>query len=601
MQPPRAVRCMERLYFSRIFCKFAGRKQACIIINTMIISKLPPHISGRRGGISLDALFLGSSFLRAASWIICFIGLAVPFFTIRIGINYSDEPYQIFNALDFRNAPATYLNGLVSTLWASVFGHGLLSMRVLMVLAGEFSVLLGAFYMYSRTRNIHAVALVTGVVSLLCNSYHIYCWGVMSNLSLMALFYCTLWVINHHRTYKYAVAGALAAVAALMRLPNVVGIVAVALVVLVDGALTHRMRRAAAGCCLAAGTFAVCYMGVMLAAFGSVAGFREALAASLVTNHSAALLIGSIFNTGMASIPVWCVMAMGAVMIYCADRFWTGRLALVAVSAIFAACLLIRLVPTVFEAYNTSLHNLENGLLVICLAWLFLMARRTSDRHLYVVLAAVLMFSVLPMAGSNVGFIKMMSCPMLPVVAAWAYPLLNRRVLVYIGTVVVVLAAIYMPVKLFFSVYEDNGFRLARLELPHPLLRGIYTSHYRADDIETLLRYVHVPDGERLVVESDNPTFYLGYYLHGYIPEYIKNEWENHLLDNPVHVKKCIGYLTSSQAPATVVMELKGLPDGAEPLLERELKASGCRLVESADNYRVFRYEGNFFGGGGDF
>lgn len=466
-------------------------------------------------------------------------------------------------------------------------------MRVLMVLAGELGVLLGGVYIYRRTGSVHFAAVVTGVVSLLCNSYHIYCWGVMSNLSLLVLFYCTLWTISAPRRYKYIVAGVVAAAAALMRLPNVVGIVAVMLVLLIDGAVTRRLRRAVAGCCLAAAAFAVCYVGVMLAAFGSVAGFREALSASLVTNHSVALLVGSIFNTGMSSSPLWCVMAVGAVMIYCADRFWGGRGVLVAASAVFGVYLLLRLAPTVFEAYNTSLRNLENGLLVTGLAWLAVLARRTSDRRLYTVVAATLIFSVLPMAGSNVGFIKMMSCSMLPVLAAWAFPACDRRVVAYVATVAAVFVVAYLPVKLFFSVYEDNGFRLARVELPHPLLRGVYTSHYRADDIATLLRHVRVPDGERLVVEADGPSFYLGYYLHGSIPAYMKNEWENHLLDNPAHVRKCVGYLMSSQAPATVVMELKGLPAGKEPLLGRELTAMGCRLVESVDNYRVYRYDGN--------
>lgn len=558
----------------------------------MIVKRFTPPRE-IRGRFSLEPVFSRSTVLRATSWIVCLIGLAVPFLTIRIGINYSDEPYQIFNALDFRNAPATYLNGMISTLWASVSGHNLLSMRVLMVLAGEAGVLLGGVYIYRRTGCLHFAALVTGVVSLLCNSYHIYCWGVMSNLSLLVLFYFMMWTVGRPRLYKYILAGVLTAVSALMRLPNAAGIVAVMLVLLIDGVLTHRLRRAAAGCCLAAAASVVCYMGVMLAAFGSVEGFREALTTSLVTNHNVALLVGSIFNTGMASSPLWCVMAAGAAMIYCADRFWAGRRALVAASAIFALYLLLRLAPTVFEAYNTTLRNMENGLFVTGLAWLTVMARRTSDRRLYLAAVATLIFSVLPMAGSNVGFIKMISCSMLPVLAARAFPLCNRRVVAYTATVAAVFVVIYLPVKLFFSVYEDNGLRLARMELPHPLLRGVYTSHYRADDIATLLRYTRVSDGERLVVEADAPTFYLGYYLHGSIPAYIKNEWENHLLDNPGHVGKCIGYLMSSPAPATVVMEIKGLPVGKKPLLEHELLAMGCRLVESVDNYRIYRYDGN--------
>ncbi len=515
--------------------------------------------------------------------------MCMPFVYARYGINYTDEPYQIFNALDYRHAPATYLSGFFASQWASLFGYGLFSMRCFDVVVILLSVLAGCGYMYVKTRDISLTLFAAGATSFMMSLSPIFSWNNPSTLTVLLTLYVFLIALHYRRMWLYVAVGAAAAVSALTRLPNVVIVIGVPAVLAADAAINGGWRRnmAAAAVFLLSSGLAL-YIAIVCA-FGSVHNYMELLGVTLVTNHDLPLLVRTIVETFYGSSCYWAVIGAGAAAMYIAAKTWPHRRTAWVVALLLVAYVAGRFVFSIFEAYNQTFHHYTLGFLVTGLVWVAFKSLRSGDRGVLTVIIATVVFMVIPMAGSNVGFIKVMGAPLFPLLAALAWPYRTRVAVIYAGAIVA-LFMIYIPVKNYFSTYEDVGIWVADATPANRMLNGIYSDTGRVSELDELDGIIGGAKDTRLVFESDGAQRFIGYYMAGIMPPYAMHEWTDSLTDNPQHVGRCISYIMSDARPATVVVFKKGLKSAAS-LLETSLSAlSGCSLSAETDHYKVYSY-----------
>ena len=157
----------------------------------------------------------------------------------------------------------------------------------------------------------------------------------------------------------------------------------------------------------------------------------------------------------------------------------------------------------------------------------------------------MLLFALIPVAGSNTGLLKLGSGLYLPVVSAVYWPRIARatRLLAISAGLTAVLC---IPAQRLMAQYEDAPAHLTRSTFDHPRLKGIFTTPQRKAWIESVLQDV--------ATQTETPLF-VGKLRHGfeYLVDadsgYSLNFWSN--LDDPAYVRE-VRDAVQSRVPESV-------------------------------------------------
>lgn len=122
------------------------------------------------------------------SELVLLLGIAIPFFLMRYSINFSDEPYQILNAMDYHQNPATIFSTYIYHLLGEICGYRLLTMRAFMAIFSIITVFVPTLYFYFNRRNVLEAMIVGGLALLLLSIIQqkstLVGWDILSNLTL---------------------------------------------------------------------------------------------------------------------------------------------------------------------------------------------------------------------------------------------------------------------------------------------------------------------------------------------------------------------------------------------------------------------------------
>ncbi len=495
------------------------------------------------------------------------------------GVALTDEPYQAMNAIDWRHSPATFMSGAIVSLWGNAVGWNVLSLRVFAISVLSVSCALTGLYMYRRTRNAGVSMALTGIAIALSaqkDELVVYSWNCLSTASFIVALLLLLHILRRPAIWKMAAYGLVAAFIATLRFPNVMIVPAVILIQVIDGFIGHRWRFVAMMACAFTVTFVSVWLLSVSIVFGSPAGFFDMLADTLVTNHAPAWLVLKIILTSIDCIARTSVLVLGAAMIYFAGR-WFGMRGAVWAGVIYGAYLFIYLYMTRYDGYAFFINHQALGLLVLGIIYVLLRRRGEPFGRDQVALCAMLVFSALPMLGSNVGIPKMISYQFYPLIGAFALPLIASRARLFcIVTLGVYLA--FVPVRKWCSNFEDEGVASATVILDQPRLKGIRTCPERAATIAALYDVSKSMAAGEVLFESQGPIRFMGYYLNESTPPYDANEWTpSGLLDHPGHMAKCLSRV-DGRAGSLAVAVLCPDPDADVSGLERELLLRGAAV-----------------------
>ncbi len=413
----------------------------------------------------------------------------------RYGVNFGDEPYQIMNGMDYRNAPLAPLSNCLAGFYGEMTGWSWLGFRYLAVALNALSVIMGALYMYRKTGR-WALSALLGVacaffIGLLQNASALYGWDRWTVFGLMPCVLTMLSYIDRPALWKAALLGCLSAVLGLFRLPNYAIVAMVPFVMLLIGYKCCEwerskwgFKRVALSVAIYLAVTALTSVGLLWMLYGGVGEWLAYFESNYMDSHGTWVVVRSVlfqlpmFMTTVAAM--WLYYHLLVVADGCGR--WMSRAALVVSLAGLWYLLLsefdiLQCMPLV---YASGLVVLASG----CVVW---NNRGELWNGPVVRVATVLLLACVPFVGSNAGMLKMLSWPVLPVVFVYLLPYFTRRMAVY-ATVAAVALLGYAYSGVRNATFGDSGIKETTERLDCGVASGLYTHKERAELLETLYR-----------------------------------------------------------------------------------------------------------------
>lgn len=411
----------------------------------------------------------------------------------RYGVNLGDEPYQIMNGMDYRNAPMAPLSNWLAGLYGEMTGWSWLSFRYLAVALNLLSVIMGVLYMYRKTGRWALSAIVGFVcaffIGLIQNASALYGWDRWTVFGLMPCVLTLLSYIDRPALWKAALLGCLSAVLGLFRVPNFVIVAMVPFAMLLigyNGREWDRKKwvfgRVLTSVAIYLAVTALTSVGLLWALYGGVGEWLAYFESNYMGSHGTWVVVRSILYQMPMFLTTVAIMWLYYHLLVAADGFgeWMGRAALLMSLAGLHYLLLsefdnLQWMPLV---YASGLVALASG----CVVW-------NNRGELWsgpvVRVAAVLLLACVPFVGSNTGVLKMLSWPVLPVIFVYLLPYFTRRMAVYSAVAAVALLG-YAYSGVRNATFGDSGIKETTERLDCGVASGLYTNKDRAVFMEAL-------------------------------------------------------------------------------------------------------------------
>lgn len=141
------------------------------------------------------------------------------------GLNFSDEPYHIINALDYKNAPMTFLTALIGNVTGSVFGWEYINFRYLAWTFDLLSIIIAGFFLFWRTKSIVISLGFTSSLlifeSISRRVFSLYGWDSLVGLTLTIITGLMLFYLSNRSTFLLVMISILCGLAVLIKITNI--------------------------------------------------------------------------------------------------------------------------------------------------------------------------------------------------------------------------------------------------------------------------------------------------------------------------------------------------------------------------------------------
>lgn len=453
----------------------------------------------------------------------------------RYGVNFGDEPYQIMNGMDYRNAPMAPLSNWLAGFYGEMTGWSWLGFRYLAVALNVVSVIMGALYMYRKSGRWALSAAVGFVgaffISLVQNASALYGWDRWTVFGLMPCVLTMLSYIDRPALWKAALLGCLSAVLGLFRVPNYAIVAMVPFVMLLIGykgceweRSKWDFKRVALSVAIYLAVTALTSVGLLRMLYGGVGEWLAYFESNYMGNHEAWVVAISILYQLPMFMTTVAVMWLYYHLLVVADGYgrWMSRAALVV-----SLAGLWYLLRSEFDRLQWMPLVYASGLVLLasgCVVW---NNRGELWRGPVVRVATVLLLACVPIVGSNTGVLKMLSWPALPVVFVYLLPYFTRRIAVYSAVAVVALSC-YAYSGVRNATFGDSGIKETTERLECGVASGLYTHKERAELLESLYRdfspYANDSAYRTVVVRRD--VNFCAEYLFGCRSSFNAHRWD---------------------------------------------------------------------------
>ena len=107
-------------------------------------------------------------YIWTALCVLAFISSAlIAGYMLRYFINYSDEPYQILNSLDYKNSPLAPLTAIMDSITNRLFDYQILKLRYVAFCYTMLSIMLSGWYFAKKTGKINISLILCSILTLL--------------------------------------------------------------------------------------------------------------------------------------------------------------------------------------------------------------------------------------------------------------------------------------------------------------------------------------------------------------------------------------------------------------------------------------------------
>lgn len=403
------------------------------------------------------------------SSLLAIAGVVVPFWLMRHGINYQDEPYQMLNAADWADTPVAPLSALAGSLWSKAFGFTLLAFRSFAVICTLMSVALPAAVLYRRTHRLDYALAAFGAGALALawvpSKCYLYGWDSLSTLLLTAVMVAIAAYMRRPSWIRACGLGFLAALATLSRLPDAAVMLPALAVIIVSG----DARRGLTACI---GTYVIVVTACICAIYGSPAAYFTSLGENMISGHSFTYIMQGYQRTLLVTLH-FTLLAGAIAMLF-------RILPTLATFVIACVTFLYGLKFPPFPLATVS-NFLGLGCLLAFAADCIVSGKKQSN----ILVAVVLVTAFCATVGSDMGLEKVITVQAVILLIAEAPDRARRRLMLAGATMLVIVLRVEVP-RQRERTFEDKGYGYTATQVTASPFRGIYTTKLKAFEIEHL-------------------------------------------------------------------------------------------------------------------
>jgi hypothetical protein len=400
--------------------------------------------------------------------VVCIAAACIPgIYVAHIGAQPFDEPYQILNALDYKNVPFAPLSNLFGHIFGTHFGYEWLTFRYLGLGLCLLSVLMGCVYYLCKTHNYKVFLICTTFLVLIVGCYRlcfsIYGWDSWSTFTLVATLILTIEYLNRKSVWLLVAIALLSAVAIACRVPNAVILPLMVVIIYANIDASQRLRHSAIYLVVAiAATLAI-----LCAIYGSLVTYLCYLRDNTVDSHDIISVIAGHINGVARNLSY---IAMIVVAYYLLQRAKTKAQKIILLIG-FAYTLLLNVCNRITPFHSSTL-DLHLASVLMLLGTAYYMHRGTATGRK---LLAITLIAIVPIAGSNTGIYKFIMLPIVPILLMYVQGRLNREMRI-IGGICFASILIFAPVGTRRFSYNDEGYKRATYTYNHTLAKGLKTA-----------------------------------------------------------------------------------------------------------------------------
>ena len=189
----------------------------------------------------------------------------------------------------------------------------------------------------------------------------------------------------------------------------------------------------------------------------------------------------------------------------------------------------------------------------------------------------ILLFSLIPPTGSNLGFRKTLAVFALPI--ALTYVQLAKSQLTILLSIYASIVLFFVPMNRMYINY-DTGYSKCTAQVDVPFLKGIYTTHQNAQCIQEVYDASQSLNHEALILGDKSLMFD---YLTGKRPKYNTMTFSRFFWDD-VYVDETINYIKENNVKNVLVLKERVYDVINERLIEQ-----GFQLTKDNKEYFLFQ------------
>ena len=208
-------------------------------------------------------------------------------YMMHFNLNYSDEPYQILNSMDYKNSPLAPLTAIMDSITNRLFDYQILKLRYVAFCYTMLSIMLSGWYFAKKTGKINAAFAICSILTLLTiRNWNISFigWDRQTMLFVTILVISTLEFFETGKKKYLVLCAVFAAIATLCRIPSVASLVFVPALILWKSGETIKQKTKDIALFLAISLTVI--FGALLIMYGDLHNYITYLKANQISQHS---------------------------------------------------------------------------------------------------------------------------------------------------------------------------------------------------------------------------------------------------------------------------------------------------------------------------
>lgn len=444
--------------------------------------------------------------------VILLMGILNGYRMCAYGMNFSDEPYHILNAMDYKNAPLTVLNALIGHAFGNIFGWNYISFKYFAWTLDLLSIFIAGGFLFYKTRttvlSLGVTACLVAFESVSRLIFNLYGWDPMVALVLTIILCLTLHYHDRPSKMLLVVISILAALAVMVKVTNI------ALLPIISVFLIWKHRSLRQAIIFSAIMIVAWAVGIFMI-YHSFSQFFYYLHANMNNGHGS--LIGVLVQHFYYAFYVLPYIAYFLIMYYIVGRYYSSRVSVNVLGALALIVCNYFTLHTHFIIYGNSYCSLISalGISVVLVA----------VRYNVMTGLLILAIGVTAHFGSNQSFSKFLFAPAILVSLIYIVTQKNIKSVLLICFILLINMCIFRYERLHEGTFPDYGIQyLTETTRGIDKLDGNYTTTEKAKQINQAYQ---IANGKRTFVVGDTINKYIYEYMFENINPYNRQAYGN--------------------------------------------------------------------------